>query len=162
MSVVAYIGIGGNLGDAKATVTQAIAALAQHPDITLLAQSSLYRTAPIASSGDDYVNAVAQISTTYSPHALLTALQEIEQTYGRTRPYINAPRTLDLDVLLYANHRIQDERLIVPHPRMTQRAFVLVPLLEISPHLCLPDGSALSIYLPAVSDQGITRMPIAE
>lgn len=155
---IAYIGIGGNLGDARAHVEHALRALNSHPAITLLAESSRYRTAPIDASGDDYVNAVAKISTALNAHGLLAALQLIEQEHGRTRPYRNAPRTLDLDVLLYGNEQIHDAHLDVPHPRMTQRAFVLVPLLEIDPQLALPDNTVLASLLGNVADQAIVRM----
>lgn len=155
---IAFIGIGGNLGDASATVNHALAALSAHPDMTVVAQSSLYLSAPIDSSGDDYVNAVAKVSTTLDAHALLNALQEIESEHGRTRPYRNAPRTLDLDVLLYGNNTIHDSRLDVPHPRMTQRAFVLLPLLEIDPQASLPDNTPLDSLIASVADQTITRI----
>jgi 2-amino-4-hydroxy-6-hydroxymethyldihydropteridine diphosphokinase len=154
----AYIGIGGNLGDAQAHVNDALAALAAHPSITLHHQSSLYRTTPIDSDGDDYVNAVVQLDTALDAHALLDVLQDIEQAHGRTRPYHNAPRTLDLDLLLYGEEVIQSPRLIVPHPRMTERAFVLVPLLEIAPDLMLPNGQPASDFITQVADQGISAI----
>jgi 2-amino-4-hydroxy-6-hydroxymethyldihydropteridine diphosphokinase len=133
--VVAYIGLGGNLGDARAAVLAALDAIAALPDVDLLAASSLYGSAPVDSTGDDYVNAVAKVQTTMPAESLLDALQAIENSAGRERPYRNAPRTLDLDVLLYAADSIQTQRLTVPHPRMGERAFVLMPLAEIAPHL---------------------------
>jgi 2-amino-4-hydroxy-6-hydroxymethyldihydropteridine diphosphokinase len=156
---IAYIGIGGNLGDARATVAHALAALADHPAIELVANSACYNTAPIDAAGDDYVNAVAKIQTQLDAHALLDALQDIEAAHGRTRPYRNAPRTLDLDILLYGHATIHDSRLDVPHPRMTERAFVLVPLLEIDPQMALPDNTPLHRFLDGVADQAIQRLP---
>lgn len=155
---LAYVGIGGNLGQAEQTVQEALQALARLEASTLISQSSLYRTAPIEASGDDYINAVALISTTLSPHRLLTALQDIEQAHGRTRPYRNAPRTLDLDILLYGDLCIDDARLTVPHPRLTQRAFALVPLLEIAPQIQLPGIGLAHTFLPAVADQAIDKL----
>lgn len=154
--VTAYIGIGGNLGDARATVSDALRRLAHIPHTTLTAQSQLYRTAPLDAGGDDYVNAVAQLTTALTPHALLQALQDIEQAHGRERPYRNAPRTLDLDVLLYGDEVIADALLTVPHPRMTQRAFVLIPLLEIAAAIEIPGVGAAQGLLAGVADQAIT------
>ncbi len=160
-AVSAYIGIGGNLGDALATVTEALRQLPQLPQTSVTAISSLYRTAPQQSSGDDYVNAVAQVSTTLAPHALLSALQALEQAHGRQRPYRNAPRTLDLDILLYGDQRIADATLTVPHPRMTQRAFVLIPLLEIAPAILIPGHGAAQDWRGAVATQAIVIIAAA-
>lgn len=157
--VIAYIGIGANLGDARANVADAFARLQSLPGCTLMATSSLYRTAPIDAGGDDYINAVARIATTLDAHALLAALHGIEQAHGRERPYRNAPRTLDLDLLLYGDAIIDSPALSVPHPRMTERAFVLVPLLELAPALHLPGRGAAHDYLPGVAGQGITLIP---
>ncbi|XAH21667.1 2-amino-4-hydroxy-6-hydroxymethyldihydropteridine diphosphokinase [Xylophilus sp. GW821-FHT01B05] len=148
----AFIALGANLGDAAATVRGAFAALAALPQTTLLRQSSLYRSAPVDSSGPDYINAVAEIATTLAPLALLQALQAIEQAAGRERPYRNAPRTLDLDLLLYGDRSIDLPELSVPHPRMHERAFVLVPLAEIAPQRVPPAA------LAAVAGQGIARL----
>ncbi|WDZ96811.1 2-amino-4-hydroxy-6-hydroxymethyldihydropteridine diphosphokinase [Herbaspirillum sp. WKF16] len=155
---VAYIGIGGNLGDARATVEQAIARLAGLPDSRLLRTSSLYRTAPVDSGGDDYVNAVSQISTSLAPLELLYALQRIELDHGRERPYRNAPRTLDLDLLLYGELRIDSAELCVPHPRMAQRAFVLAPLLDIEPAIDIPGIGAAQACLARIVDQPISKL----
>ena len=152
---LAYIGIGGNLGDALATVNQAIAQLGQLPHTSLHAQSQRYRSAPIDSSGDDYVNAVAAVSTALTAQELLTALQGLELSHGRLRPYHNAPRTLDLDLLLYGDQCINDANLSVPHPRMTQRAFVLLPLLEIAPEIDIPGFGPAQNALAAVATQAI-------
>lgn len=133
----AYIALGANLGDAQATLRSVFDELAALPETTLLASSSLYRSPPFGkhADGPDYVNAVASIHTTLSPHALLDQLQAIEQAHGRERHYQNAPRTLDLDILLYSDIVLHDERLSIPHPRMSERAFVLLPLSELSPNL---------------------------
>ncbi|QBP74131.1 2-amino-4-hydroxy-6-hydroxymethyldihydropteridine diphosphokinase [Herbaspirillum huttiense] len=157
-STLAWIGIGGNLGDARATVEEAIAHLARLPESQLLRSSSLYRTAPIDSSGDDYVNAVALVSTSLTAPELLHALQAIELQHGRERPYRNAPRTLDLDVLMYGEAQLEDEELIVPHPRMAQRAFVLVPMLEIDAQVRIPGLGAARDFLDAITDQPISRL----
>jgi len=157
-STLAWIGIGGNLGDARATVEEAIDHLARLPQSQLLRSSSLYRTAPIDSSGDDYVNAVALVSTSLTAPELLHALQAIELQHGRERPYRNAPRTLDLDVLMYGEAQLEDEELIVPHPRMAQRAFVLVPMLEIDAQVRIPGLGAARDFLDAITDQPISRL----
>ena len=133
-----FVGLGANLGDAVATVRAALDALGALPQTTCVAHSSLYRSAPIDAQGSDYINAVAQLRTGLSPLALLDELQVIEDRFGRERPYRNAPRTLDLDLLLYGQQRIVTPRLTVPHPRLRERAFVLVPLAEIAPDLALP------------------------
>lgn len=155
---LAYIGIGGNLGEARDTVEQAITRLAALPQSRLLRTSSLYRTAPVDSSGDDYINAVAQLATTLSPLDLLHALQRIELEHGRQRPYRNAPRTLDLDVLLYDDQIIVSDELSVPHPRMAQRAFVLAPLLEIDPAIVIPGAGAAHDCLARISGQAISKL----
>ncbi len=129
----AYVGIGANLGDPVRAVTQAITDLDALPGTKLVAQSSLYRSAPVDAQGDDYINAVAGLSTSLTPHQLLAALQAIENAAGRQRPFRNAPRTLDLDLLLFDAVRMDTVTLTLPHPRMAQRAFVLVPLHEIAP-----------------------------
>lgn len=158
MSVIAHIGIGANLGDARASVEQAIGQLAGLAGSQLLGRSSLYRSAPIDAAGDDYVNAVAAVATTLAPLELLHALQEIELQHGRLRPYRNAPRTLDMDLLLYGDQCLHGDELTVPHPRMAQRAFVLVPLLELAPAIVIPGGGAAQRLLAGVSDQVITRI----
>ncbi len=133
--VNAYVALGANLGDAQRMVQQAVADIAKLPDTVLVKASSLYSTAPIDSSGPDYINAVVQVLTSSGPYYLLKQLQNLEQAAGRERPYANAPRTLDLDLLLYSSGQITSSTLTVPHPRMLLRAFVLHPLHEIAPHL---------------------------
>lgn len=152
----AYIGLGANLGDAQATLRRAIEEIGETAGIERLRVSPFYRTAPIDSSGPDYLNAVAQVQTSLTALQLLAALQAIEQRHGRTRPYRNAPRTLDLDVLLYGAQRIDEPALTVPHPRMHQRAFVLRPLCDLAPDLELAQGS-LADLLAQCAEQVVTR-----
>ena len=156
--VRAYVAIGANLGDAQTAVRQSMDALDRLPLSRIVRRSSLYRTAPIARDaagvvlGPDYINAVVTLDTALPPLALLDHLQALEQAAGRERSYPDAPRTLDLDLLLYGDERIESSRLTVPHPRMTQRAFVLVPLAEIAPDLVSRK------QFRAVADQAITRL----
>ncbi|MFC4297071.1 2-amino-4-hydroxy-6-hydroxymethyldihydropteridine diphosphokinase [Castellaniella hirudinis] len=157
MTASAYIGLGANLGEAAATVQRAAAELAAVPGVSDLQLSSLYGTAPVDSSGPDYVNAVARLDTTLPPLALLAALQAIEQRHGRERPYRNAPRTLDLDLLLYGDQTIALPELTVPHPRMHERAFVLRPLMDLAPGLVLAQGG-LADLLEQCADQAVRRL----
>jgi len=139
--VTAYVALGANLGDARAALRQAVQALDGLPLTQVRQRSGLYKTAPLNTDsgqsapapGADYLNAVVEIETGLNAFALLDGLQRLEMQAGRERPYRNAPRTLDLDLLLYGCARIESARLSVPHPRMHQRAFVLVPLAEIAP-----------------------------
>lgn len=158
-SVVAYVGLGANLGDAEAAIRSALRELDGIDGTRVTAQSSLFRTAPIDAGGDDYVNTVAQLTTALTPAALLQALQAIEQRHGRERPYVNAPRTLDLDLLLYGDRRIDTPALTVPHPRMAMRAFVLIPLLQIDPFIAIPGLGPAHEYVPGVADQAISKIP---
>ena len=156
--VTAYIGIGSNLGDAHSNVQQAILQLEQLPDTRLSAQSSLFWTAPIDTNGDDYINAVARVDTQLTAQQLLQALQAIERAFGRERPYANAPRTLDLDILLYGQQTILSDALIVPHPRLTQRAFALIPLLQIDPLIAIPGQGPAHGFVPGVAGQAIGKI----
>jgi 2-amino-4-hydroxy-6-hydroxymethyldihydropteridine diphosphokinase len=150
--VVAYIALGANLGDARATVLQALQDLQSLPQTKLVRCSSLYRSAPIEANGPDFVNAVAQVATTLSPQQLLGELLQLELAAGRQRPYRNAPRTLDLDILLYGDLVLDSPTLVLPHPRMWTRAFVLLPLAEIAPSL------VTAAQLQGVERQGIERV----
>ena len=156
--VVAYIGLGANLGDAQATLHDAQQLLAALPDTALQACSALYRTAPVDATGPDYLNAVVRLDTGLAPHALLGALQRIEQTHGRQRSVRNAPRTLDLDLLLYSDQCINTPDLVVPHPRLHQRAFVLRPLADIAPDLEVPGCGRVADLLVPLADQRIERL----
>lgn len=162
--ITAYIAIGANLGLAQRSVQQAMQALGQLPLTKLLACSSLYRSAPMTSdpsqpqpaTGPDYINAVAAIATGLTAPDLLLQLQALELAAGRERPYPDAPRTLDLDILLYGSAQMDSAQLVIPHPRMAQRAFVLVPLAEIAPAL------VSAAQLAAVAQQAIEkRLPEA-
>jgi len=156
-SVRAYIGLGANLGDPVSAIAKALDALRRLPGVALVACSSLYRTAPVDASGPDYLNAVAAIDVDLAPLDLLAHLQKIETQAGRRRSYRNAPRELDLDLLLYGDQVLEGPALTVPHPRLHCRAFVLVPLLELAPGLRLPERGALAECLPGVADQAIER-----
>ncbi|QAU33613.1 2-amino-4-hydroxy-6-hydroxymethyldihydropteridine diphosphokinase [Janthinobacterium sp. 17J80-10] len=156
--VSAFIGIGANLGDARVQVEQALAALARLPQSRLTAQSRLFRTAPVDAGGDDFINAVARIETELPAPALLEQLQALELAAGRERPFRNAPRTLDLDLLLYGDQVIDTPALTVPHPRLAQRAFALIPLLQIDPFISIPGHGAAHQFVPRVADQAITKL----
>ncbi|MPN09467.1 hypothetical protein SDC9_156757 [bioreactor metagenome] len=130
-SHTAWIGLGANLGDARAALQGAVRSIAQLPHTRVLRVSSLYGSAPVDASGPDYLNAVAEIDTALTPEQLLDGLQAIELAAGRERPYRNAPRTLDLDIVRYADLQMQTDRLTLPHPRWQERAFVLLPMAEL-------------------------------
>jgi 2-amino-4-hydroxy-6-hydroxymethyldihydropteridine diphosphokinase len=159
--VTAYVALGANLGDAAAALEQALKALGQLPLTQVRRASSLYKTAPLASDsghempapGNDYFNAVVALQTGLSAPALLARLQQLELQAGRQRPYRNAPRTLDLDLLLYGDACIDSARLTLPHPRMMQRAFVLVPLAEIAPDKVSAEQLA-AVQHQAIEPQG--------
>jgi 2-amino-4-hydroxy-6-hydroxymethyldihydropteridine diphosphokinase len=156
---IAFVGLGGNLGEPEKAVRQAIAALAELPLVQLVAASSLYRSAPLGHAGQpDFVNAVAQVSTGLSPQSLLAALLAIEKRHGRTRSFRNAARTLDLDLLLYDADTLAEPGLQVPHPRMHERAFVLAPLLEIAPGCIIPGRGAAADWLARCRDQAIEKL----
>ncbi len=144
-----YVGLGANLGDRGEALLQALHAMAALPQTQLLAVSSLYSSAPVDATGPDYLNAVAALQTQQSPEAFLQALQTLELAAGRERPYRNAPRTLDLDILLWGNAQLDTPALTVPHPRMYERAFVLLPLAQLDASLVRAD------QLAAVADQRI-------
>lgn len=155
----AYIGLGANLGDARATLADAVRRIGELPGVKLAAASSTWRTAPVDATGPDFFNAVVAVDTALEPAPLLAALQGIEQAHGRERPYRNAPRTLDLDLLLAGDTVSDDPALTLPHPRLHQRAFVLAPLLEIAPRVVHPRLGPLAPYLGRVADQPIQRLP---
>jgi 2-amino-4-hydroxy-6-hydroxymethyldihydropteridine diphosphokinase len=150
--VMACVAFGANLGDAVATVQQALRNVADLPDTQLFKASSIYRSAPYEAQGPDFINAVALVHTLLSPLALLHALQALELQSGRERPYKNAPRTLDLDIIFYGDVVLDTPELTLPHPRWHERAFVLQPLAEIWPE------KVSTAHLAAVEDQSIQRM----
>lgn len=151
----AWVGLGANLpshaGNPAQTLVEAVGAIAARPDVALLAASSRYRSSPVDSDGPQYCNQVIRIRTTLSADALLRALQDIEQAFGRQRPYRNAPRTLDLDLLLYGDERRDSDVLTLPHPRMHERLFVLMPLAEIDPDIQIPGHGRARALLAALS-----------
>ena len=156
---LAYIALGANLADPVAQITAALAALRDLPQSRLLRASSLYRTAPVGIHGQpDFINAVAAVETTLAPQALLAALFAGEGQFGRRRDFHHAPRTLDLDLLLYDDAILDTPELTLPHPRMHLRAFVLAPLLEIAPDCRIPGRGLAAAWLPAVSMQQIKRL----
>ncbi len=158
-STIALIGLGANLGDARSTITQAVAALAGLESTTLVACSSHYSTAPIGyQQQPPFINAVAKIATNLAPLALLKALQDIERRFGRQRSFPNAPRTLDLDLLLHGTTVLSSPALTLPHPRMGERAFVLVPLIEICPDIEIPGQGLASARLADVIGQHVVRL----
>lgn len=154
----AFIALGANLEDPAAQVRAALADLTGSGDIALVAASSLYRTAPIGADGPDYINAVAAVDTPLPPAGLLSRLFAVEAHFGRTRSYRNAPRTLDLDLLLYDDQVLDGPELTLPHPRLHLRAFVLVPLAEIAPDQALPGRGSVAAWLPAVANQRIEKL----
>jgi 2-amino-4-hydroxy-6-hydroxymethyldihydropteridine diphosphokinase len=153
-----YVGLGSNQGDPRRELLAAFEELTQLARTKLVARSSLYRTAPLGNQAQpDFLNAVAQLDTDLSPEALLDALHAIERRHGRERPFRDAPRTLDLDLLLYGEERISGERLAVPHPRMHERAFVLAPLLELDPQAVVPGKGSAATLLAACAGQRVER-----
>ena len=155
----AFIALGSNLGDPESNVRLGIAALGGLPQVQLVAVSSFYRSAPFGYANQpDFVNAVVQLSTGLAPQALLAALLAIERRFGRERSFRNAPRTLDLDLLLYDARSIDEPGLALPHPRMHERAFVLAPLLEIAPACVIPGMGPAADWLARCRDTSLTRI----
>jgi 2-amino-4-hydroxy-6-hydroxymethyldihydropteridine diphosphokinase len=154
-----YIGLGANLGDPAAQVERGLAELAALPATRLVARSSLYRSAPVGVGPQpEFVNAVAEIDTGLAPRALLEALLGLERRHGRVRERPASPRTLDLDVLLYEDLVCHEHGLTLPHPRMHERAFVLLPLLEIAPGCVIPGRGPAADFLAAVAGQAVEKL----
>ena len=154
--VRAYIALGANLGDSAATLKTVLDELRQTPGIAAVTASRFYRTAPVEATGPDFVNAAAALDTTLAPLELLDVLQALELRHGRERPK-NAPRTLDLDMLLHGDQSLEDQRLVLPHPRMHLRAFVLRPLLDLAPTLRVA-GRPAADWLADIHDQPISPL----
>ncbi len=154
-----FVGLGANLGEAAGTLRLAIAQIGQLPTTQVVAVSAFYGTAPVDATGPDYTNAVVELRTGLQPAALLQALHGIEAEHGRLRPYRNAPRTLDLDLLLYGQRVGADPALTLPHPRLHLRAFVVRPLLDIAPALVHPLLGPLADRAAGVADQPIQKLP---
>jgi 2-amino-4-hydroxy-6-hydroxymethyldihydropteridine diphosphokinase len=156
---VCYIGLGSNLGESREQLRRALADIDALSDTRVVACSSFYRSAPVGFLDQpDFVNAVAKITTCLSPQALLAALLHIEHCYGRERVFQNAPRTLDLDVLLYGQSQIQEAGLTVPHPQMHLRAFVLLPLLEVAPDCLIPSIGQAEYAMRDCLDQVLEQL----
>jgi 2-amino-4-hydroxy-6-hydroxymethyldihydropteridine diphosphokinase len=153
----AFIGLGSNLGDRAAEIEAALREIGELAATSLVARSSLYESAPLDAGGGDYLNAAARVRTSLAPLVLLRALQAIEARHGRTRPFANAPRRLDLDLLLYGDAILATPELTLPHPRLVQRAFVLKPLAEIAPGLRIPGDGVVAETLSALGAQRVVK-----
>lgn len=155
----AFVALGSNLDDPESKVTEALACLAQESGMTLISHSPMYRTAPVGYLDQpEFINAVAEVATDLTPHELLAALMSIETRMGRVRTFRNAPRTLDLDLLWYQDVLLNSEELTLPHPRMQERAFVLVPLNDIAPHLEIGVYGKVCDLVTRLDKEGIQRM----
>ncbi len=156
---VAFIGLGSNQRDPQAQIEAAVAELDALPHTRVVKRSSLYRTAPVGYAPQpDFVNAVAQLETGMPAERLLAEMQDIEKRHGRERPFRNAPRTLDLDLLLFGELQMESEKLVVPHPRMHERAFVLEPLVEIAPDVVIPGAGPAKQRLQDCAGQDVERL----
>ena len=159
MSGRAFIALGSNLQDPATQVRRALKQLPQLPGTRVTRQSSLYRTAPVGYDNQpDFINAAAEITTTLAPLALLRALLQLEASFGRERPFPNAPRVLDLDLLLYDEQVMHTPELTLPHPRLHERGFVLVPLAEIAPDLEIPGKGRVADLLQACDGRGVEKI----
>lgn len=159
MSVRAFIALGANLGQPAKQVRRAVALVCLLPNTRLVKCSSFYTSTPVGYTNQpDFINAVMEITTRLSPHGLLEALLAIESALGRERHFVNGPRTIDLDLILYDDLAVSHEGLVIPHPRMTERAFVLVPLLEIAPDITIPGLGRAADLLPQVANQQLHRI----
>jgi 2-amino-4-hydroxy-6-hydroxymethyldihydropteridine diphosphokinase len=160
----AFVALGSNLQNPLQQLERAFVAIAALPATKLIKKSSLYKTAPIdcpvltATPVPDFINAVVEIETALNPEDLLLALHRIEDAAGRERPYINAPRVLDCDLLLYENQIINTDTLTLPHPRMHTRGFVLLPLFEIAPQLSMPIHGKIAAFISAELSKDITKL----
>lgn len=160
----AFVALGSNLNNPTLQVKSALLALNCIHNTRLVKHSSLYQTAPIDCPAlanavvPNFINAVAELETSLSPQALLNALHAIENQAGRERPYVNAPRVLDCDLLLYEQSTINQPTLTLPHPRMHLRGFVLLPLFEIAPQLCLPKHGKIATLITPNLSTGITKL----
>jgi len=157
--VTAFIGLGSNVGDPPAQIRRAMQTLAAMPDTRLVRGSSLYRNPPAGYLDQpEFVNAVAEIETRLAPRDLLEQLLAIERAHGRVRDFPNGPRTLDLDILLYGERTVREPKLTIPHPRMVERAFVLVPLAEIAPKTVLPGGARVADLVKNVDASALVKL----
>ena len=157
-AIDAFIGLGANLGDRAREIESAGAEIAALATTVLVARSALYASAPLDAPGGEYLNAVAHVRTALAPLELLRALQAIESRHGRVRPFAGAPRTLDLDLLLYGDIVLASDELTLPHPRLHERPFVLVPLAEIAPGLVVPGRGRVVDLCAAVASQRVAKL----
>lgn len=156
---LAYVGVGSNLGQPARQVEQALAELDRLPQSRVAKRSSLYRSAPVGYADQpDFVNAVAQLETGLPAERLLSELQQVEARHGRSRSFANAPRTLDLDLLMFEELETKSERLTLPHPRMHERAFVLMPLVELAPEASIPGRGRAAELLARLGNQRVERI----
>ena len=156
---LAYVGLGANLGEPRRQLTEALTAMSGLPETRLAGHSSFYRSAPVGYDDQpEFLNAVAALDTRLAPGVLLEGLQGIERRHGRERSFPNAPRTLDLDLLLFGDEQIARPGLTVPHPRMHERAFVLRPLLELDSEISVPGRGLARTLLPSCSSQKIEKI----
>lgn len=163
MKTDVFIGLGSNLKDPAAQLARAVAELAALPGTTLVAQSSFYASRPVGPQDQpDFINGAAWLRTTLSPHQLLDHLQAIEQAHGRERLQHWGPRTLDLDILVYGDQVLDDERLTVPHRELANRDFALQPLLDLQPELVLPEGEAIADLRRRCPDNRLRKLPPAD
>lgn len=157
-----FVALGSNLDGPREQVARGMLEIGALPETRLLKRSSLYRTAPVGYlEQPDFINAVAMVATALTPHALLDGLLAIERRHGRVREFQNAPRTLDLDILLYGDLMLREHGLTVPHPRMHERAFVLLPLTEIAPNVLIPGKGRAADFLAACHHQQLERLDAA-
>ena len=158
-TVTAYVALGSNLEDPVRQLRDGLEALGKLPDTSLVSSSSFYRSAPVGYAAQpDFVNAVAAIETGLAPRALLDALLEIERGHGRVREFPNAPRTLDLDIVAYGDRVVDEPGLAIPHPRMHERAFVVVPLAEIAPDVTIPGRGTVAALAARVDTASVARI----
>jgi len=156
---LAYVGLGANIGEPSRQLQDALQEMHALPKTRITRTSRFYRSAPLGYLDQpEFLNAVAELDTELAPGVLLENLQEIEKSHGRERPFAGAPRTLDLDLLLYGDEAIASPRLTVPHPRMHERAFVLQPLLELDADISVPGKGLAITLLSACSSQKIERI----
>ena len=158
--ITAYIALGSNLGDPPAQIRRALQALAALPGTRVVRRSAFFRNPPVGYADQpDFINAVAQIETRLEPRDLLEQLLAIERAHGRVRDFADAPRTLDLDILLYGERTVREPGLTIPHPRMLERAFVLVPLAEIAPDAVVPGGGRIADLAAKLDASGLVKLP---
>lgn len=159
---IAYLGLGSNVGDSWQTLRDAVVCLAHYPNITVLRKAGMYLSSPIDTEGADFFNTVVSLETTLTAQQLHAVCMQIECQFERKRPYRYAPRTLDMDLLLFGDQTIFSPTLTVPHPRMLERAFVLVPLAEIAENIEIPGCGHIQQYLPTVAQQKVRRISLTE